>query len=149
MAKKTDWRFSSYDDLLFKWNSGEFTCDDIADLKDPLVLDWCARLEDWAPKIALCFNRKTSSVTLDRMSQHEMPELRRLVCFHPNCSMETLERLTADFDNITVDSACQQINKMGGYKAPTTSRSMAPRKAASRKGRSTRRARSRRATVRR
>ena len=113
MAQKTDWRFASYDDLLLKWNSGDFSCDDIADVKDPLVLDWCSRLEDWAPKVALCFNRHTSQVTLDRLSQNEMPELRRLVCFHKNCSVETLERLTGDFDNITVQSACQQLLQLG------------------------------------
>ena len=114
MPKNGSWRFHNFDDLKVQWEQGAFTCDDIADFTDPLVLDWCSRLEDWAPKVALCFNRNTSAVTLDRVSQHEMAELRRLVCYHQNCSVETLERLLDDFDKATVESANEQLEKLVG-----------------------------------
>ena len=152
MASSNGWRFSSYEDLEAKWNKGQFDCDDIADFNDPMVLDWCSRLDDWAPKVALCFNRQTSSVTLDRISQHEMPELRRLVCHHKNASMETLERLLNDSDRITVESAREALNKSPQYaakRAPGPRTHVTGRRAASRRRPSGRRARSRRETVRR
>ena len=77
MAQRKQWRFHNFDDMAAKYADGWFDCDDIAEFHDPIILDWCARLSDWAPKIALCFNKYVSVVTLDRISQHEMPELRR------------------------------------------------------------------------
>lgn len=118
MASRNHWQFASYEDLRSKWQRGNFDCDDIGDFTDPLVLDWVSRLEDWAPKVALCFNRNTTPVTLDRISQHEMSELRRLVCFHQNCSIETLERLLEDSDPSTRDSALEQLERrIKGYSA--------------------------------
>ena len=113
MATKKQWHFSSYEDLETKYFDGYFDCDDITDINDPIILDWCSRLEDWAPKVALCFNRYTSSVTLDRVSQHEMPELRRLVCYHKNCTTETMERLLDDGDKFVRDSAQECLEKRG------------------------------------
>ena len=110
MANKK-WTFSNFDDLEEDWNEGRFDCDDIADINDPLVLDWCERINDWAPKVALCFNRHTSSVTLDRISQAELPELRRLVCYHQNTSLETLERLLEDGDRETRETAEEYLQK--------------------------------------
>jgi hypothetical protein len=152
MVSSNGWKFSSFEDLEAKWNKGQFDCDDIADFNDPMVLDWCSRLEDWAPKVALCFNRKTSAVTLDRISQHDMPELRRLVCYHKNVSMETLERLLNDFDKITVESAREALHKSPQYAAklaPSHRSHVSGRRAASRRRPTGRRARSRRAAVRR
>jgi hypothetical protein len=135
MPTNGNWKFHNYDDLKQQWEDGAFTCDDIADFTDPLVLDWCSRLEDWAPKVALCFNRNTSAVTLDRVSQHEMPELRRLVCYHQNCAVETLERLLNDFDKATVESAQEQLGKLVGGPSWSPSRprskSRRPRRRAS------------------
>ena len=152
MATRKNWKFTSYDDLQAKWNKAQFDCDDISDFSDPLVLDWCSRLDDWAPKVALCFNRKTSAVTLDRISQHEMPELRRLVCYHKNASVETLERLLGDFDKITVESAREALGRTPAYRAkkaaPRAKRTTA-RKAASRRKPTARRTRSRRTKARR
>ncbi|MBD3257552.1 hypothetical protein GF377_03890 [candidate division GN15 bacterium] len=132
MPNKNGLKFASFEDLEDKWNRAQFDCDDIADIDDPIVLDWCSRLDDWAPKVALCFNRNTSAVTLDRISQHEMAELRRLVCYHQNCSIETLERLLTDFDKITVESADEQLAKIDGYKPkrrrPVAMAASAPRK---------------------
>jgi hypothetical protein len=110
MANKK-WTFSNFDDLEEEWNEGRFDCDDIADIDDPLVLDWCERINDWAPKVALCFNRYTSAVTLDRISQAELPELRRLVCYHQNASLETLERLLEDGDRETRETAEEYLQK--------------------------------------
>lgn len=108
---KNKWQFSNFEDLEEQWNEGLFDCDDIADIDDPLVLDWCERINDWAPKMALCFNRYTSAVTLDRISQAELPELRRLVCYHPNTSFETLERLLEDGDREARDTAGEYLEK--------------------------------------
>lgn len=105
MSAKKKWSFPNYETIEQQWYEGKFDCDDIADFNDPLVLDWCSRIDDWAPKVALCFNRYTSAVTLDRISQSEMAELRRLVCFHRNTSMETLERLLTDGDRETRETA--------------------------------------------
>ena len=110
MAYK-NWVFSSFEDLEEKWNEGKFDCDDMADIRDPLILDWCERIDDWAPKVALCFNRFTSSVTLDRISQSELSELRRLVCYHKNTSTETLERLLEDGDRDTRETALEYLEK--------------------------------------
>ena len=158
MPKNNGLKFASYEDLEEKWQRAYFDCDDIADLDDPIVLDWCSRLEDWAPKVALCFNRNTSAVTLDRISQHEMAELRRLVCYHQNCSVETLERLLNDFDKITVESAQEALGKIGGSRprrrtpvmagsrtsSRSTSRAKAPRRKSSSGRSKSRRSRSRR-----
>ena len=137
MASKNSWRFTSFEDLYQKWSSDQFICDDIADFTDSLVLDWCSRLDDWAPKVALCFNRKTSAVTLDRISQHDMPELRRLVCFHQNCSVETLERLLGDNDRFTAESAAEQLDRVassyGKQWRKSRPRPTAKRKTASRR----------------
>lgn len=111
MAAKKQWVFRSFEDVEERYLKGEFDCDDIADFDDPMVLDWCERLTDWAPKVALCFNPNTSPVTLDRISQHEMPELRRLVCFHKNTTPETLERLLNDGDRECRDSAATYLAK--------------------------------------
>jgi len=110
MAKKK-WTFSNFEDLEEEWKQGHFDCDDISDIDDSLVLDWCERIDDWAPKVALCFNRHTSAVTLDRISQAELPELRRLVCYHQNTSMETLERLLDDGDRETRETAREYLQK--------------------------------------
>lgn len=110
MAKKK-WTFASFEDLEEEWNQGHFDCDDITDIDDSLVLDWCERIDDWAPKVALCFNRFTSAVTLDRISQAELPELRRLVCYHQNTSLETLERLLEDGDRDTRETAQEYLQK--------------------------------------
>lgn len=111
MANRNEMVFKSFDDLEEKYLRGEFDCDDISGFSDPMVLDWCERLDDWAPKVALCFNLHTSAVTLDRISQHEMPELRRLVCFHKHTSAETLERLLADGDRECRESAALYLEK--------------------------------------
>lgn len=111
MAHKKQWNFSSFDALQDKWHSGQFSCDDVADLRNSIWLDWCSRLDDWAPKVAVCFNRNTGPVTLDRIAQHEMSELRRLACYHCNCSAETLERLLEDTDPLCRDSAREQLEK--------------------------------------
>lgn len=110
MANKK-WTFAGFEDLEEKWESGLFDCDDIADISNPLVLDWCERLNDWTSKVALCFNRFTSAVTLDRISQAPLPELRRLVCYHQNTSIETLERLLEDGDRETRETACEYLEK--------------------------------------
>ncbi|MBU0983092.1 MAG: hypothetical protein KKA42_04430 [candidate division Zixibacteria bacterium] len=111
MATKRRWNFESFEDVWQAWNAGEFTCDDIADFESPMLLDWVARLDDWAPKVALCFNRQTSAVTLDRISQHDMPELRRLVCYHPNVSVETLHRLLDDGDRLTAEASAEGLDR--------------------------------------
>ncbi len=111
MAGKGNYRFPAFEDFAQAWYQGDFDCDSIADFNDPLVLDWCSRLEDWAPKVALCFNRFTGAVTLDRISQHEMPELRRLTCFHRNVSVETLQRLLGDSDQICRETAQEYLEK--------------------------------------
>ncbi|HUV31629.1 MAG TPA: hypothetical protein VMY05_11145 [Acidobacteriota bacterium] len=113
MANNKRWHFLSFEDLEAKYNDGYFDCDDVAEFTDPIVLDWCARLDDWAPKVALCFNRHSSAVTLDRISQHEMPELRRLVCYHRSCSTETMERLLDDGDKFVRDAALECLEKRG------------------------------------
>jgi hypothetical protein len=113
MGNKKQWHFSSFEDLETRYVDGYFDCDDIADFTDPILLDWCARLEDWAPKVALCFNRNTSAVTLDRISQHELSELRRLVCYHKNCTTETMERLLDDGDKDVRDAAVESLEKRG------------------------------------
>lgn len=110
MANKK-WTFAGFEDLEEKWEKGLFDCDDIADISDPLVLDWCERLNDWTSKVALCFNRFTSAVTLDRISQAPLPELRRLVCYHQNTSIETLERLLEDGDRETRETADEYLEK--------------------------------------
>jgi len=110
MANKK-WTFAGFEDLEEKWEKGLFDCDDIADISDPLVLDWCERLNDWTSKVALCFNRFTSAVTLDRISQAPLPELRRLVCYHQNTSIETLERLLEDGDRETRETAGEYLEK--------------------------------------
>lgn len=146
MPRHNGLKFATYEDLEEKWRRAQFDCDDIADIDDPIVLDWCSRLDDWAPKVALCFNRNTSQVTLDRISQHEMAELRRLVCYHQNCSVETLERLLSDFDKITVESAYEALSKIEGYRPKRRAAvavASAPRKSSSRKSTS-RRGKSRR-----
>ena len=157
MPKNNGLKFVNYEDLEEKWQRAYFDCDDIADINDPIVLDWCSRLEDWAPKVALCFNRNTSAVTLDRISQHEMAELRRLVCYHQNCSVETLERLLNDFDKITVESAQEALGKVGGSRPKrrrtpvmaasrtsqrSTARAKAPRRKSTSRRSKTRRSRS-------
>jgi hypothetical protein len=111
MAKQKNWRFESFEELEERYLKSEFDCDDIADFTDSLVLDWCERLDDWAPKVALCFNRHTSSVTLDRISQSKLPELRRLVCYHRNVSMETMERLLNDGDRECREAAGLYLEK--------------------------------------
>lgn len=111
MAAKTHRHFGSFEDFSKEWFQGIYDCDSIADFEDPILLDWCSRLEDWAPKIALCFNRNTSEVTLDRIAQSEMPELRRLVCFHRNTSIQTLQRLLEDPDDICRGSAQEFLEK--------------------------------------
>lgn len=113
MKKKQNWHFSSFEELEQKWFEGQFDCDDLADFTDPIILDWCERIEDWAPKVALCFNRNTSAVTLDRLSQHKMPEIRRLVCFHKNCSVETLTRLFNDGDEACRNAAHEYLEQKG------------------------------------
>ena len=111
MPKKNGWIFNSYEDLEENYLQGQFDCDEISQFDDPMILDWCERLDDWAPKVALCFNKHTSPVTLDRISQSEMPELRRLVCMHKNCSIETLERLLHDGDRECRESARTYLEK--------------------------------------
>lgn len=107
--KKPSWNFSSYEDLEEKYLRGEFDCDDISAFDDPLILDWCERLADWAPKVALCFNKNTSAVTLDRLSQCDLLQVRRLVCYHTNASIETLERLLADGERECRESAQERL----------------------------------------
>ena len=113
MPKKQNWIFKSFEDLEEKYLDGKFDCDDIAEFSDPMVLDWISRLSDWAPKVALCFNHYTGSVTLDRISQSGMPELRRLVSFHKNCSLETLERMLTDGDRDIRETAADYLTKRG------------------------------------
>ncbi len=120
MATKRAWTFSSFEDLEAKYADGLFDCNDIAEITDPMILDWCERLSDWAPKVALCFNLSTSNVTLDRMSQCEMAEVRRLVCYHPNVSMETLERLQYDGDRDIRETASEYLDRKMKASRPRT-----------------------------
>ena len=113
MPNMKKWVFKSFEDLEEKYLDSKFDCDDIAEFNDPMVLDWVSRLADWAPKVALCFNRHTSAVTLDRISQSEMSELRRLVSFHRNCSLETLERMLKDGDRDIRETAREYLTKRG------------------------------------
>ena len=128
MTKKRNWSFKSFEELQDCWDQDKFDCDDVADFRDSLILDWCSRLEDWTPKIAVCFNRYTSAVTLDRISQHEMPELRRLVCFHQNCSVQTLERLLEDSDYSCRQTALEYLNKADKSYRPKKSRKKVARR---------------------
>ncbi|MEE8577795.1 MAG: HEAT repeat domain-containing protein [candidate division Zixibacteria bacterium] len=116
MAKKQTWNFKSCEDMEEKYLKGEFDCDDVTCFTNPMWLDWCERLDDWAPKVALCFNHHTTPVTLDRLSQCDMPEVRRLVCFHKNTSVQTLERLLTDGDRECRESAALYLDKCGGSK---------------------------------
>jgi len=113
MAKnnKKFWNFSSFEDFEEKYLQGEFDCDDISFFDDPVILDWCERLADWAPKVALCFNKHTSAVTLDRLSQCDLPQVRRLVCYHKNTSIQTLERLLQDGDRECRESAQEYLEQ--------------------------------------
>lgn len=113
MPNKKNWVFKSFEDLEERYLDGRFDCDDIANFNDPMVLDWVSRLSDWAPKVALCFNHNTSAVTLDRISQCEMSELRRLTAFHKNCSLETLERMLSDGDRDIRETAREYLTKRG------------------------------------
>lgn len=115
MALTNGWRFASFDDFAESWFTGKFDCESIASFTDPIVLDWCSRLEDWAPQVAVCFNKQTSAVTLDRISQHEMPELRRLVCFHSNTSVQTLQRLLLDQNQLCRESAQEALEKRAAF----------------------------------
>lgn len=115
MALTNGWKFASFDDFAESWFTGKFDCESIATFTDPIVLDWCARLEDWAPQVAVCFNKFASAVTLDRISQHDMPELRRLVCFHSNTSVQTLQRLLTDQNQLCRESAQEALEKRSAH----------------------------------
>ncbi len=125
MARNDKWRFAGFEDLEQQWFEGQFDCDNIGEFTDPLVLDWCSRLDDWAPKVALCFNPHTSAVTLDRVSQCSTPEVRRMVCYHPNCSVETLERLMSDPDEQCRNTARECLEKRGAQPTRSFRRKMA------------------------
>ena len=47
------------------------------------------------------------------LSQHKMPEIRRLVCFHKNCSVETLTRLFNDGDEACRNAAHEYLEQKG------------------------------------
>ncbi len=111
MARKSPRLFKSFEDFALAYEDGRFDTDDITDLKDPILLDWCARLTDWAPAVAVLFNREASAVTIDRIAQHEMPELRRLACMHPSCSIQTLQRMALDSDKDVQTTAEEFLQK--------------------------------------
>jgi hypothetical protein len=61
--------------------------------------------------VAVLFNRYCSQVTLDRLSQSEIPEIRRLVCYHKNVSPETLGRMLEDHDFTVRETGRQYLEK--------------------------------------
>ena len=83
----------------------------IKNLRDPILLDLCARIGNWYVKVAVCENYFTSRETCSKLSHDEDTMVRYAVA-------QSLRTSKEDLDNLSNDE--QWIVRLGVLRNPNT-----------------------------